>query len=542
MTEVLIVGAGPVGLTMALACQKQGLSIRLIDKLAAPSGLSKALTVWSGTMEMLDGLDVAGAFLGQGITSQGLTISRGRRVLVEITGSQVVDSLFPLTILLPQAETERILTGAFESRGGIVEREIELDSLATGEAGVEVRLKRADGTIENAGFRWVIGCDGAHSTVRHLLGIQFDGVAIEEPFVLCDARIEGAIDEATAQIYWSGSGPLAVFPVIRGVWRLIATRSKSGVEGDPTLEEMQALVDERGPGGWKLSDPTWLSVFRISERMVDRYRCGRVFLAGDAAHVHSPAGGQGMNLGMQDAANLAWKLAIASGGRGEAAGVLDSYQAERLPVAEKVLNDSGRLIRASVGGNRVLDYIRDSAVRVASHFAGLKKRMVGELSGLEIQYPEGTLVASDEAWEEDWRPHGFIPGTRPRDAVVYFGQEPVSLFKMWPPPLFTLLLFSGRKPIYRDVDRLDAVRLVGEGWEDLLRVVQVWCGDQPPPGQWLMDPRGAAHRKFGVELPAFYLIRPDQYVALRSQPAEAGVLQTWLGKAFGEFRAVAAEG
>jgi hypothetical protein len=388
----------------------------------------------------------------------------------------------------------------------------------------------------------VIGCDGAHSTVRHLLGIQFDGVAIEEPFVLCDARIEGAIDEATAQIYWSGSGPLAVFPVIRGVWRLIATRSKSGVEGDPTLEEMQALVDERGPGGWKLSDPTWLSVFRISERMVDRYRCGRVFLAGDAAHVHSPAGGQGMNLGMQDAANLAWKLAIASGGRGEAAGVLDSYQAERLPVAEKVLNDSGRLIRASVGGNRVLDYIRDSAVRVASHFAGLKKRMVGELSGLEIQYPEGTLVASDEAWEEDWRPHGFIPGTRPRDAVVYFGQEPVSLFKMWPPPLFTLLLFSGRKPIYRDVDRLDAVRLVGEGWEDLLRVVQVWCGDQPPPGQWLMDPRGAAHRKFGVELPAFYLIRPDQYVALRSQPAEAGVLQTWLGKAFGEFRAVAAEG
>jgi len=530
MNDVLIVGAGPVGLTMALACQQQGMAFRLIEKLPEPSGLSKALAVWSAALEMLDGLGVAGGFLGRGIVAKGVKISRGRQCLIEIPAGLGVDSPFPQMVLLPQSESEQILWEALEAGGGKIERGAELAGLVPSENGVAVKIRHPDGQVEDREFRWVVACDGAHSTVRHLIGAQFEGDAMEDPFVLCDAWIEGEIEPARAQIFWSSKGLLAVFPVLRGVWRVIGTRSDRDADTEPTLEEMQAILDERGPGGWTLHDPTWLSLFRISERMATSFRHGRVLLAGDAAHIHSPAGGQGMNTGMQDAFNLAWKLSVLASGYGDEDAVLDSYHSERAPVAARVLAESGRMIRSNYIKNPIAQIVRDNVVRMASHSAKIKKTMALKLSGLDLHYPTGTFVADDQAWEEDWRPYGFAPGWRPRDVSVYRSREPISLFTTWHPPLFTLLMFSGRRPIYRDMDRLSAVELVAEGWGKLVRTVRVWCGDEPPPGDWLLDPDGSAHRKFGVELPAFYLIRPDQYVALRSQPAEAGVLQDWLAR------------
>jgi len=513
---------------MALACQRQGLSFRLVEKLREPSGLSKALAVWSAALEMLDGLGVAGGFLGRGIAAKGVRISRGRRCLIEVPAGLGVDSPFPQMILLPQSESERILWEALDARGGKVERGVEVLGLESSASAVTVDLKHAGGHVEKAAFRWLAACDGAHSTVRHLIGAKFDGEAIEDPFVLCDAQIDGEIEEARAHLFWSAEGLLAIFPVLRGVWRVIATRSDSRLTGEPKLEEIQAILDARGPGGLKLHDPSWLSIFRISERRAASFRHGRVLLAGDAAHIHSPAGGQGMNTGMQDAFNLAWKLSILAAGYGDEDSVLDSYHSERSPVAAKVLADSGRMIRSNFLRNPLAQFLRDTAASIVSHSEKVKRAMALSLSGLDIHYPKGTFVSDDHAWEEDWRAHGAAPGWRPRDAMVYRSQEPVSLFSTWHPPLFTLVLFSGQRPIYRDVDRLLAVGLVAEGWATLVRVVRVWSGIEPPAGDWLVDPDGSAHQKFGVQSPAFYLIRPDQYVALRSQPAEAGVLQSWL--------------
>ncbi len=527
MVDVLIVGAGPVGLTMALACRKQGLTFRIIERLGEPSGLSKALAVWSAALEMLDGLGVAGEFLAGGIEAKGMRISRKSRMLIEVPAGLGVDSPYPQMLLLPQSETERILAGALSREGVTIERGVEVTDLVQTEDRVSVTVRRADGSGETIDARWVAACDGAHSTVRHLVKAEFEGRAIEDVFVLCDARIDGEIEEARAQLFWSTTGLLAVFPVIRGVWRIIATRG-SNSDAEVTLEEVQQILDERGPGGWRLHDATWLSKFRISERKATSFHHGRVLLAGDAAHIHSPAGGQGMNTGMQDAYNLAWKLALLAAGRGDENAVLESYHAERSPVAAKVLEESGRMIRSNFVKNPLLQVVRDTAVRLASGSDTFKRTMSRALSGLGIHYPEGYFVASDASWHEDWRPHGFAPGWRPRDVTVLRGNEPVSLFAETGPPKFTLVLFSGRKPIYRDVDRLASVALVGEGWAEWIRIVKVWSGEHPPDDSWLLDPEGKAHRKFGAEQASFYLIRPDRYVALRSQPAEAAVLHDWL--------------
>lgn len=519
---------------MALACRRNGVSFRLIDRLDAPSGLSKALAVWSAAMEMLDGLGVAREFEARAIQGRGMRLSARGRLLARIPSGTGVSSPHPGMLLLPQAMTEEILTARLEETGGGLERGTELTGLSQQTDRVTAEIRKADGASEREEFRWAVACDGAHSTVRHLVGAEFEGESLDQDFVLCDARIDGDIEEAFAHMFWAGEGMLAAFPVVPGVWRVIASRDQAAGNADPDLAEMQTVLDRRGPGGWRLSNPTWLSRFRISERKAVRFRHGRIFLAGDAAHIHSPTGGQGMNTGMQDAANLAWKFGlIAAGARAEDQ-ILESYHAERSPVAAQVLAESGRLLRAGFLKNPSLQALRNSAVFLAGRSKKFQERLMRSLSGLGISYGPGGLLAGDDAWHEDWRPHGFRPGTRARDARVLRGSGPVSLYREWcDSPYFTLVLFSGRKPIYRDVDRLATVRLVASGFGNLVRLVRVWHGRQPPEGDWLLDPDASAHKAFGVESSAFYLIRGDGYVALRSQPAEAVVLHRWLESVVG---------
>lgn len=528
MSDLLIVGAGPVGLTMALACRHFGVSFRIVDRLSAPSGLSKALAVWSAALEVLDVLGVADQFMERAIHGKGVRICRGRRILIEVPAGFKLDSPFADMLLLPQSESEGILAGALAAQGIEVERGTELVLLEQSPDSVRAGFQRAGKDAGKESFRWVAACDGAHSSVRHMLGAEFEGAALEEIFVLCDAEIEGEIEPDFAHLFWPASGLLAVFPVKKNIWRIISTRESGGPEADPELPELQALLDGRGPGGWVLKNPSWLSKFRISERKAAHYRHGRVFLAGDAAHIHSPAGGQGMNTGMQDAFNLAWKLAFIASGHGREEPVLDSYHEERSPVAEKVLRDSGRMIRSNVINTPLLRSLRDGVVRLAGHSGKIKQSIVRTLSGLDISYHPGALVADDRHWHEDWRPHGFVPGSRPRKVSVRRDVTRTSLFQEIRSPFFTLVLFSGRKPIYSDVDRLGAVRQVAARYGGLVRIVSVWRGHNPPGSEWLLDPDASAHKRFGAEFPSFYLLRPDQYVALRSQPAEAAVLDEWL--------------
>lgn len=526
MSELLIVGAGPTGLTLALGCLRQGVSFRLIDRLPEPSGLSKALAIWSGALETLDALGLAGKFLACGLQSEGIRIQRGRSVLVEMPAGISVDTPFPQKLVLPQAVTESLLTAELTKHNIRIERGTELEGLQEARDGVRAIFKKPDGSSAPESFRWVAGCDGAHSAVRNAAAIPFDGDSLPEEYLLCDTRIEGDLAEAWAHLFWA-DGLLAIFPVLRGVWRVIATRDPDNNGGDPTLDDIQKLVDRRGPGGLRLHDATWISKFHVSERKASTFAKGRVFLCGDAAHIHSPAGGQGMNLGIQDAFNLSWKLGLAARGIVTTEQVATAYTAERMPVAEGVLRESGRMIRSNFTGNPVFQFLRDTTARIANHSTGAKRAMARALSGTTVRYGEGPFVGSDTSWEEDWRPYGFAPGTRVRDEILWRDNEPVSLWKELLSPEFTLLLLSGRQPNFRDVDRLNAVRDAALG-RDQLRIVQVWNGENPPPGEWLMDANAKVHRRCGAEVSSWYLVRPDGFVAKRSQPADAAVLRSWL--------------
>src|SRR5262249_4756876 len=262
-------------------------------------------------------------------------------------------------------------------QGVEVERRVELISFTERADSVAGTLQHADGHAEPFETPWLVGCDGAHSTVRHTLGTPFTGQAEPNDWLLADVHAKGPLVPDEISIYWHERGVLAVFPITAGRFRVVADLGTAGGthRPDPTLAEVQAAVDERGPTGVILTDPIWLTNFRINERKVSEYRRGRVMLAGDAAHIHSPAAGQGMNTGMQDAFNLAWKLALVQRGRAKAEPLLGSYSIERSAVADQVLRGAGAITTLSTRRNPFAQYLRNHIAPVLASFGFVQDRI-----------------------------------------------------------------------------------------------------------------------------------------------------------------------
>lgn len=392
-TQVLIVGAGPVGLTMAAELARYGVRVRIVDKNTGRTDKSKALAVWSRTLELLDRAGCADAFVKAGQQMEGANLFAGGKRIGYIDLTKI-HSAYNYALMLPQSDSERLLEAHLETLGLRVERQVEATSFIDSGAGVQVTLRKADGTTENLNVDWLVGCDGAHSFVRHGLGIAFEGETLQSDWILADVHLKGLpTPETQIATYWHQDGVIAIFPITPGRYRVIADGglSKGAQPPDPTLEQVQAIVDRRGPGGVTLSDPIWLSGFRINERKVASYRKGRVFMAGDAAHVHSPAGGQGMNTGMQDAFNLAWKLALVCRGSAQAEPLLESYSAERSAVGEKVLSDAGRLTMIATMKNPVAMAVRNLFGSLLFGLPPVNEAMAQNFSEITIGYPESPL-------------------------------------------------------------------------------------------------------------------------------------------------------
>lgn len=394
MQPILIVGAGPVGLIMAVELARYGVPVRLIDRSLAATTTSKALVVWARTLELLDRAGCTAGFVDAGLKARGATIRTADAILghADFTG---IASAYNFALMLPQRDTERLLTEHLATLGVSVEREVELTGFVVHDDRVEAKLRYADSRSESVSTGWLIGCDGAHSAVRRGLGIDFHGTARGDDWLLADIRIESGsaapqADELT--IYLHRNGPLVVFPLPGGRARVIADVGKSDpghAQAAPTITDVQALVDAR-TAGFRVADPVWLSYFRINERKVANYRRGRAFLVGDAAHIHSPAGGQGMNTGMQDAINLAWKLALAL--RNPAAErLLDSYSPERGAVGDLVLRNAGRLTDIATLANPVAQAARNLALSFLLGFHAVGDRITATMSEIEIAYPDSAL-------------------------------------------------------------------------------------------------------------------------------------------------------
>jgi 2-polyprenyl-6-methoxyphenol hydroxylase-like FAD-dependent oxidoreductase len=395
--DVLVVGAGPVGLTMGAELARYGVSVRIVEKAAERTDKSKALVVWSRTLELMDRMGCARAFVDAGMKATAANIVAGDEHIARITLDGVA-SPYPYALMLPQSETERLMEEHLVSLGVMVERSVELARFESTQDGVVSTLRFADGREETQESAWLIGCDGAHSVVRHQLGMQFEGNTLASDWILADIHLSGVPNPGEIAILWHADGVLAIFPITPERYRVIANvESKGpktegvGMNSEPTLEEVQALLDGRGPGGMVASRPVWLAGFHINERKVKDYRAGRVFLAGDAAHIHSPAGGQGMNTGMQDACNLAWKLALVLRGICEPEPLLGSYSAERGAVGEQVLKGAGVATQIGILRGGIKQSIRNHLASLVFGFSAIQEKAAAALTEISIGYPDSPL-------------------------------------------------------------------------------------------------------------------------------------------------------
>jgi len=523
LIDVLVVGAGPVGLALGCDLRIHGLAMRAIERAPTPATTSRALGVQARTLEILENLGVVEPVLARGLRLTGLNafVARRRQLHVPFEG---VDTPYPFAVILPQSETERVLADHFAALGGTVERGCELESFTQDADGVTSVLRHADGLTETVRSAWLVGCDGAHSTVRRRLGIPFEGSALESQFVLADLAITGSLVESQANGFLHASGVLGFFPLGAGSWRLVAqVPLGDDAVDDPTLPELQAIADERGPGDLRLSDPSWLSHFRINERRVQRYREGRVLLAGDAAHIHSPVGGQGMNTGIGDAYNLGWKLAWVVSGVAPPS-LLDSYEAERSPIAEDVLRTTGTMTRAITTRSPFVRRVRNTLMALVTRLPPLTRAVATRIAELDVAYRHSPIVG------ESWAPGIYLGGPRAgerapdgrlRDADR--GDER-RLFEVLRGTRHTLLSFVGRWPSRDGNAALEAVAAaVDRKLGERVSIHTVVTDRAPRAGlrspTWI-DPEGRLHRRYAASGPSVYLVRPDGYVGFRGRPPQ----------------------
>ena len=528
LVDVIIVGAGPTGLALGCGLLRHGVRVRVVEREPLPPTTSRALGVQARTLEILEGLGIVDEALARGLRMEGLNAfaDGSRRLHLRFEG---IDSPYPFALILPQSETEQVLAGHLVSLGGAVERGCELASFAQDDDGVTSVLRHADGLDETVRSAWLVGCDGAHSTVRRALGIAFEGSALESQFVLADVAVEGPLVAREANGFLHPSGVLGFFPMGDGRWRLVAqVPLGEHTVADPTLAELQALVDQRGPGNVRLGDPTWLSHFRINERRVRRYRDRRVLLAGDAAHIHSPVGGQGMNTGIQDAMNLAWKLASVVNGKAPEA-LVDSYEVERAPVAENVLRMTGVMTRSITSGSPWVRGIRNFAMSLVTALPPLRRAVATRVAELDVGYRASPIV--DESWTFGFVPGGPRAGERAPDGLLRDAErgDDRRLFDVLRGTRHRVLLFGGRRPSRVGNEKLEAVAArVEEKLADRISIHAVAIEGAPrfsrTASSWI-DPQGAVHRRYGAWGPSIYLVRPDGYVGFRGRPPKAaGVL------------------
>ncbi|MFI6234982.1 FAD-dependent oxidoreductase [Micromonospora sp. NPDC050784] len=372
-TDVLVVGAGPTGLATALTLARRGVEVTVLDRLAEPPTTSRAAVVHAYTLEVLDRIGAAAPLIAQAVRTPRFTVRDRDRVLLSVPFHEL-PSRFPYALLVSQAVTEAVLTEELAELGVQIRRPCQLTGLSPADDGM---LAQVDGEALRA--RFVVGADGLHSTVRRLAGIGFTGGSDEESFVLADVRVRSVLPRDEAALFLARSGPLVWAPLPGGVVRLVAAVETAPAEPDAAY--LQALLDERGPARRpdRVTEVLWGSRFRVHHRIADTFRAGPVLLAGDAGHVHSPAGGQGMNLGICDAVALGTAVADVLGGGPET--LLDDYTARQRPMAEDVLSFAAGLTRLA-GVSPARRPARDVLLRLLGAVPPARRRIALRLSGL----------------------------------------------------------------------------------------------------------------------------------------------------------------
>ena len=530
LIPVLVVGAGPTGLTVANELARHGVAVRIIDREPAPPITSRALVVQPRSLEIFDDMGVIDEAIAAGNPATALTITfKRKKVRMDIAGlltGRRNHTAYPALRTLSQHDTERMLTELLARRGVEIERGRALTDLTQDGNTVTASLRGENESIETVRCRWVIGCDGAHSAVRKATGIPFAGSTYRDEFIMADAELDWELPHGELYGFPSPAGIFAAFSMPGGNRYRIFGNVPPGPEGpsaecsEPTHEEFQAMLDERVPFPAKVVKEYWVTRYRVHSRSVPRYHEGHIFLVGDAAHVHSPAGAQGMNTGIGDAYNLAWKLALVERGIAEES-LLDSYQDERHPVGVQLLKTTDRLFSVVAGQNPLSRIARGRvapvlATRLLTRLS-VRRWFVGTLAQLRLHYPDSPLNAEDGS---GWR-DAPAPGDRAPEADVHIDGKQGRLHEVFRGTHHTVLLFTGLDDHARPAVELCRIaEQIERSYPGLVRARVVTAerfADHPAA---LGDPARSAHRQYGIESASAYIIRPDAHIGYRGRPVD----------------------
>lgn len=540
-SPLLIVGAGPTGLSLALFLNNLGLSCRIIEKNKRVNSLSRALCIQPRTLEIFEMLGIEEKFLSSGHKVHGVQLWTDGRCAAKVSYREIPTS-YPYLLVIPQSEIEQILEAELKKRKIKVERGKELISLhASGDRPIAVIQE--DDEQEELQPPFIIGCDGAHSTVRHQCGFSFDGKQYPETFSLGDVHVQSPFTQEEMFVFFTGAnGPVATFPFAeKEKIRLVVSHPSASVKnsdflktdsGDSqrlfmhsslTEKDLQQYIDERGLSAIKIKDSEWLSDFHIHKRISSKWRKGKVFIAGDAAHIHSPLGGQGLNTGIQDAWNLAWKLLFALK-HGANQALLNTYQKERHAIGKQVLAISNRMTRLALVKYGWLAKVRNWALRHIIARPFITQMMARRLSQIYFNYPSSSLT------QKDYFQHsGPQAGLRAPDALL----EGTTLYKKLDTTRFNCLIFTGLKQSPTSIHEALALKqsLTDRFGEKLIQCVII-----SPEGHIdtaaVKDSEGACHKAYGVSGAHITLVRPDGYISLQHDKIEQRPIEEFFKELF----------
>lgn len=514
-TDVLIVGAGPTGLMLANQLGRRGVRAVIIDRHQGPAEQTRAMAVHARTLEIFAQLGVAERAVSLGRRGTGANMWIGGRRVTRIPLQEMGQGLspYPYVLMLGQDDTERLLGARLRDWGFDVRWNTELVAFEQHATGVTATIRTADGATETVTAAYVAGCDGSRSSVRELNGIGFPGEPYEHTFFVADTVATGAMVPDELNVFLWRDGFTLLFPMA-GVnrWRVIGILPEA-LRGQPGVTFDAVIPSLRREGGEQLTFAScdWFSTYRIHHRCTERFRDRRCFLLGDAAHVHSPMGGQGMNTGLQDAYNLAWKLALVVGGRADDA-LLDTYEAERMPVAHRLLETTDRAFRFVVSNSWLAGIVRTRIAARAAAFAmrhaRVRRTAFLTLSQIGIRYAASPLsraldglpaTAPQPGARFPWLQVALTPGGPRRD-----------LFEALDDTRFSLIVVGQPAPSAGEL-----------GLGDLVQVHTI-------PGD---GDNAATLAAAGVPAPSFYLLRPDGHVGLAGTGVDVAAVRRWFADA-----------
>jgi 2-polyprenyl-6-methoxyphenol hydroxylase-like FAD-dependent oxidoreductase len=516
--DVLIVGAGPTGLMLACQFERFGIPYRIIEKNSAPTTQSRALAIQARSLELFAQMGIAQKAVEQGKRAKAVNyVARGKlaqRISLEGHGEAL--TAFPYLLILDQSRTERLLIDFLDQHDHAVEWQTELVAFTERSDGVVATLKRADGTHERVQAAWLVGADGAKSVVRQLLAIPFGGKTYKYSLFVLDCVVDLPFKDDEGYIAFSDTSFAAFFPMTEGRCRVISMLPEELSDKEQiTFADVAHDFAARMQMDVKLSDPKWLSVYHSHHRYVATFHHGRCFLAGDAAHIHSPVGAQGMNTGLQDAHNLAWKLAmVISGQAGRNA--LETYNEERLPIAKRLVRTTDRVFSLTLNTNPLarfwIMYVAPKALALVLNEKHLARFAFTTISQIGIRYRTSSL--SRDASIGAFPRHAPQPGDRLPYVLFHEQEKKVNIQDKLKEPAFHLFVFPGTQT----ETEAQALQDAADRFDRAIVVETILLTGATKP----------LYETLGVQHGGCYLVRPDMYIAYRSAALNAEHFEHYL--------------